>query len=278
MERLMLALCGVLVTLVVVVGGAAVDAAASPPDPSGSSNRWLRIAETGTLAFEAALGVKYLAGTCPAGTPDSITCFARTGRGAIRGLGTVVESYPYTLDALPSGCAADQVRVLPATVRLSVVGKGDLELRLDGSGCLTRTPPDPVRGQEKFTITGGSGKYAGASGSGTIDHESKGPPTWSGADSWTGTLVVAGLEFDLTAPVLTGARSLTVRAPRGTRRVRVRYAIAGRDDVDGAVPVACQPRSGSWFAVGRTRVRCAAADTSGNGSTASFIVTVNRTR
>ena len=253
MKRLILAQCGVLVTLLVVVVGAAAGPAASLPDPAGSSNRRLPFAETGTLAFEAALGVKYLAGTCPAGTPDSITCFARTGRGSIRGLGIVVESYPYTLEAFPSGCAADQVRVLPATVRLSVVGKGDLELRLDGSGCLTRTPPDPVRGKGKVHYHGRLGQVRRrvrrrhdrprVEGAAHVE--------WHG--QWTGTLVVAGLEFDLTAPVVTGARNLTVRAPRGTRRVRVRYTVAGRDDVDGAVPVACQPRSGSWFGVGRTR-------------------------
>jgi hypothetical protein len=68
------------------------------------------------------------------------------------------------------------------------------------------------------------------------------------------------------------------RAPRGKKRVRVKYAVSARDDVEGAIRAACRPKSGSWFRVGRTRVRCSATDTSGNESNATFIVTVKRTR
>jgi HYR domain len=270
------------IPLVLVVGllaaFAARHAAASLPGTAGPSNGRLSPADTGTLTFEAELTVRYPPTACPAGTPNSVECFARTGNGTIRGLGTVKESYPYVVEDLPPGCAADQVRVPPATVRLSVAGKGEIELRLGGSGCLTRVPPDPVRGEETFTVTGGSGRYAGASGGGTITHESNGPPSWRGRDTWTGTLVVPGLDFDLTAPTLAGARDRTVRASRGTKRVRVVYAVSSQDDTDGAVHVACRPTSGSWFSVGRTRVRCSATDTSGNESTASFIVTVQRAR
>jgi hypothetical protein len=132
--------------------------------------------------------------------------------------------------------------------------------------------------RKRSTITGGSGRYAGASGGGTIAQESKGPPSWRGTDSWTGTLVVQGLDFDLTPPTVAGARDTTVRAPQGAKRARVRYAVSANDQVEGAVRVACRPRSGSWFSVGRTRVGCSAADTSGNESTASFVVTVKRAR
>jgi len=52
--------------------------------------------------------------------------------------------------------------------------------------------------------------------------------------------------------------------------------VAAHDDVDGTVPVTCAPRSGSFFPVGRTRVRCAATDKSANTATASFTVTVRR--
>lgn len=245
---------------------------------AAASNGRLARAAAGTLTFEAELSVRYPPTPCPAGTPNSIACFARAGTATIRGLGNVKESYPYLVEDFPAGCAADQVRVLPATVELTIAGKGEIELRVAGSSCLTRTPPDPVEGTETFTITGGSGKYAGASGGGTIAHESKGPPSWRGRDTWTGTLVVPGLDFDLNAPIVTGARDTTVRAPRGAKRVRARYAVSARDDVDGAVRVACQPRSGSWFSVGRTRIGCSAADTSGNQSTASFVVTVKRSR
>ena len=169
------------------------------------------------------------------------------------------------------------MRLLPATVQLSVAGKGEFELRVDGA-CLDRIPPAPVQGVERFTVVGGTGRYVGATGEGTVAHTSTGPPDWSGRDTWTGTLVVPGLEFDLTAPVVTEARNRVVRAPRGKKRVRVRYAVSARDDVDGAIHAACTPKSGAWFRVGRTRVRCSAADSSGNESRATFLVTVKRAR
>jgi hypothetical protein len=236
------------------------------------------LADTGTFTLAAELPVRYPPKACAPGTPSSIECFARAGSTTIRGLGTVTESYPYSVDSLPLGCALNQVRVLPAPVQLAVAGKGEIELRVDGSGCLDRVPPAPVQGVETFTITGGTGKYAGASGLGTIAHVSNGPPAWSGRDTWTGTLVVPGLEFDLTAPILTGTRNRTVRAPRGKKRVRVKYAVSARDEVDGAIRAACRPKSGSWFKVGRTRVQCSATDTSGNESRAAFLVTVRRAR
>jgi hypothetical protein len=232
----------------------------------------------GTFTLAAELPVRYPPTACPPGTPSSIECYARTGSEIIRGLGNVTETYPYFVDGSPAGCAGDEVRVLPATVRLSVIGKGEIALRVQGSGCLPRVPPAPVQGVETFTITGGSGRYAGASGGGTIAHASYGPPDWSGRDTWSGMLVVPGLDFDLTAPILTGVRNRTVRAPRGKERVRVKYAVSARDEVDGAIRAACQPRSGSRFRIGRTRVRCSATDTSGNTSTGAFIVTVKRAR
>jgi hypothetical protein len=92
----------------------------------------------------------------------------------------------------------------------------------------------------------------------------------------TGTLVVPGLEFDVTAPNLRGATSKTVRAPKGRKQARVAYSVTATDDKDGAVPATCQPGARSWFPVGRTRVKCTADDTSGNRGTATFTVTVRR--
>jgi hypothetical protein len=62
------------------------------------------------------------------------------------------------------------------------------------------------------------------------------------------------------------------------KRVRVTYAVSARDDVDGAVPVSCFPRSGSRFDSGRTDVVCSATDASANTQTARFTITVKRRR
>jgi hypothetical protein len=95
---------------------------------------------------------------------------------------------------------------------------------------------------------------------------------------WIGTLVVPGLEFDVMPPTLSGATSKTVRAPKGAKRVRVTYNVTASDVVEGKVAVACTPRSGSRFPMGRTVVRCSATDSSANTSTARFIVTVGPRR
>jgi hypothetical protein len=242
----------------------------------GTSYSLLALADAGTLTFQAEVSVAYPATPCPAGTPSGVECFARTGRGSIRGLGNVNESYAYEVES--AGCDADFVRLLPTTARLSVPGKGEIELRVGGTGCVARVAPQPLRAEADFTITGGSGRYAGASGGGTYSDLSFGPPSFRGRDTWRGTLVVPGLDFDLTPPALSGATSTTIRAPRRLKRVRVAYDVTAQDDVDGAVPVTCRPRSRSWFKIGRTLVRCSATDTSANESTAAFVVTVKRRR
>jgi HYR domain len=271
-RHVMLLRCGRISFLaILLVGLLAAFGSAGPSDGRP-------LAATGTLAFRAEFAVRYPSTACPPGTPGSIECYGRTGSETVRGLGEVKESWPYRVNGSPVGCAPDEVRVLPATVRFSVAGKGEIELQVDGSGCLARIPPAPVQGAERFTVTGGSGRYAAASGGGTITHVSGGPPAFNGTDTWTGTLVVTGVEFDLTGPVLTVPRNRTVRAPRRANRVRVKYAVSARDEVDGAIPALCRPKSGSWFAIGRARVRCSAADVSGNASTASFIVAVKRAR
>ncbi|MBA3366549.1 MAG: HYR domain-containing protein [Actinobacteria bacterium] len=104
------------------------------------------------------------------------------------------------------------------------------------------------------------------------------PTGAAGNDTWVFTLIVPGLELDLTAPTLGGAASKTVRAPKGVKRVRVLYRVTARDDVDGAVPVSCSPKSGSRFKVGRTVVKCSATDKSASAQTAKFTVNVKASR
>jgi hypothetical protein len=233
-------------------------------------------ADTGTLTFDARVDVRYPSTTCPDGTPSGVECFGRAGSGVIRGLGTVNESYAYRVDPAPAGCGndIDSVAVLPTTARLSVPGKGEIELSIAGAACVPRVFPQPLRATAAFTVTGGSGRYTGASGGGTYTDLSYGPPSFRGRDIWTGTLVVPGLDFDLTAPVLRGAVAQSVRAPKGKKSARVVYRVTAADDVDGALPASCLPRSGSLFRLGRTTVRCSATDQSANTATRTFTVRV----
>ena len=220
-------------------------------------------AAMGSLTFEAVLRMTSTPCECPPGSPpDADLCAARIGSGVVRGLGGVSEKYTFFVQE------GDCDRVFETTVRLDVAGKGALQLALDRyrGECMSSS----LSLSRAFTITGGSGIYAGASGGGTVHHQAP------FRDTWTGTLNVPGLEFDVTAPTLTGAANKTAKAKTGARNARVTFQVTAQDDRDGAIPVTCSPRSGSRFRIGRTRVVCTATDSSANPKTAAFTVTVKR--
>jgi HYR domain len=255
----------------VVVGVVILATTAVPVAGGGAESTTGTLNLRGTVPFAGGLT------PCPPGGGPGEVCHLNTGTAVIAGLGRVSEAYVYRADI--SVCPPFQAKVLPTSVRLSVAGKGDLNLAMAGlPDCL---PEASVPGASPlaFTVTGGTGVYVGASGSGIATRIAT-PPAGrvTGSDTWTGTIVVPGLEFDLTAPTISGARSKVVRAPRKAKRMRVRYRVTASDAVDGSVAVACQPRSGSRFKVGRTIVRCSASDGSGNKATARFAVTVRRSR
>ena len=223
----------------------------------------------GALKLSWPVTVESKGAYCPPEVPpDATACRARTGSGSVSGLGTVSESYTWSYRMGPPTCAEGVGKPLATTGRLVVAGKGEINFALaEGSRCIEE---EPVRNEpQDFTITGGTGMYAGVSGSGTLERALEGG---IGSETWTGMLV--GLEFDVTPPTLSGATSKTVRARKRAKRVRVTYKVAARDAVDGQVPVTCRPRSGRRFAIGRTVVRCSATDSSANTRNASFRVTV----
>lgn len=78
---------------------------------------------------------------------------------------------------------------------------------------------------------------------------------------------------DTTPPVLSlpSTISLNTTNPLG---INVLFTANATDNVDGNVPVICNPISGSLFSVGSTTVVCSATDLSGNTATGSFNVIV----
>ena len=186
------------------------------------------------------------------------------------------ESYVFVADNRT--CVSAAYKVLSYLVRLSVAGRGELTLRVaETPDCIPELAVP--RASQAFTAIGGTGRFVGASGSGTVTRQSGSPgPRVAGVDTWTGTLSIPGVDFDTTAPMIKGAVSKVVRAPRRTTRVSVTYRLSATDDVDGPVEVSCRPPSGSRFKIGRTRVTCVAGDGSGNVGTASFVVSVRRSR
>ena len=231
------------------------------------------VTETGTLGLRASLRVVSYLGACPPGI-NADACATRTGQGSISGLGRVSETYTWSYRMGPPTCPSGVGKPLATTGRLVVAGRGEIHFAVaDGARCIEQ---EPLRFEpQDFTITGGTGTYAGASGSGKLERDLD---AGRGTERWIGTLVVPGLEFDVTPPTLSGTRSRTVRASKGARRVRVTYTVTASDAVDDTVPVACAPRSGSRLPIGRTVVVCSATDSSANTSTAKFTVTVRARR
>lgn len=168
------------------------------------------------------------------------------------------------------------MRPLRSTGQITVLGKGTIQVGFGRSeGCFV----DVMKTNQPFTITGGSGRYAGATGAGIVNHDlhvEASEPT--GTDTFSGSLDVPGFEFDLSPPTLSGLVNETVRVRKGAKRVRVKYRVTASDLVDGSLPTRCQPGSGSRFRVGRTVVKCFATDTSANTVTGSFRVVVKRRR
>jgi hypothetical protein len=238
---------------------------------------------TGALELRASLGVTSSRTVCPPGTPgEMIECRLRTGAGVIPGLGRVSVSYLYIAETFeepsPATCTHPwDVRILATTVRLSTAGKGDVDVSLEAVPTCMHSRNKLSPPSRAFTVTGGTGIYAGASGGGTLKHSLRQAPGGAaGTDTWVGTVVVPGLEFDV-PPQLTGAAARIVRVSRQSQGARVRFTVSARDDVDGSRPVTCTPRSGSRFKLGKTRVTCSATDSGGNTATARFIVTVRAT-
>ena len=125
------------------------------------------------------------------------------------------------------------MKILGYTTSFRVAGKGEIHFAVaDAPDCLASEIA--LAATQSFTVTGGTGIYAGVSGSGRIERAATFLGGGSaGTDTWIGTLVVPGLEFDVTPPTLSGATSKTVRAPKNAKRVRVTYNVTASDALDG---------------------------------------------
>ncbi len=219
-------------------------------------------AAAGTLNLSAALNLASILGACPPGVSAS-ACAARTSTGPFPGLGQVTGTYTFLADIGPPSCANGFGKTRAYPIRFAVASKGEILFELAaGVQCVNEESDFAVRAQtQTFTVSGGTGIYAGASGSGTVTRSLGTTSTGAaGKETWTGTLTV---------PV-----SKTVKVKKGAKTARVVFQVTAQDDRDGALPATCAPRSGSRFEIGRTRVTCSATDGSANTGSASFTVTV----
>jgi hypothetical protein len=247
--------------------------------PKGNSAAAQSERASGSLNLNSTLGLVSVLGPCSPGV-SAPSCAARTSRGPFAGLGQVTGTYTFRSSTGPP-CANGWGKALAYPVRFAIASKGDLLFQLaEGAQCVNEETDFAVRAQtQAFTVTGGTGIYAGASGTGIVTRRLGSTATGAaGTEMWTGTLTVPGLEFDVTPPILAGATSKTVRAKKRAKSARVTFKVTAQDDTDGIVPAGCQPKSGTRFEIGRTKVTCAATDTSANTTEASFTIRVKATR
>jgi hypothetical protein len=254
----------------------ALIAASAVPLASGSA--------TGTFPLHIPILWSGDDAACVGSYPPTVECRSNTGAAvAVPGVGFVSESYLYPIDTAPGPvCPPSFFKILSYPAHLVVKGRGEIFLDVSAAdGCVEGFSTAMISPTQRFSVTGGSGVFAGASGSGvvmrTLTQFTSGTSRSSGVDTWAGTLVVPNWDADVTPPTITGAVNKVVRAARKARTMRVRYRVTAKDNVDAAVPVVCVPPSGSRFKVGaRTPVHCSATDTSANTANASFVVTVRR--
>jgi hypothetical protein len=160
---------------------------------------------------------------------------------------TVVDTTAPTL-ALPANITAEATGSGGATVTYAA-SASDL---VDGSVAINCTP------------TSGSTFALGAT---TVDCSATDAHGNTASGSFTVTVV------DTTPPSLHLPADITKEAT-GPSGAAVSFTATATDLVDGSVPVACTPSSGSTFALGATTVHCSATDAHDNTASGSFSVTV----
>jgi hypothetical protein len=212
---------------VAVVLGLTLVAAVTAAAPAASEPQLA----AGSLDFQASFDLVTDPAPCPAGvSPATTECRARIGSGFVRGLGIVSVSYFWPLGLGPPSCPADFAKLLATSGRLIVQGKGEITFTIaEGARCLwfpagpgpdhspifSITGTQPRNEPQEFTITGGTGPFAGASGTGKLAQRwfnwARVPDV--GGETWTGTLEVPSLTFDVTPPTLSGATAKTFRVP-----------------------------------------------------------------
>jgi len=227
-------------------------------------------ASADTLPFDRVLPGTFETAQCETGSLELARCFLVEISGRVPGLGrAVVRERVFQSGDLDLDLCEPQVRF--GTI---VSARGTVDYLATGIDCpASRELNGGYRAViAQWTATGGTGIFAGVTGAGQESVRPEGDRVFIHLH---GTLDVPGARFDLTPPVLRtvpGTQTMRARAPAIVRYARPTAV----DAVDGAVPVTCTPRSGTRFALGRTIVRCEAADSSGNVATARFIVLVRR--
>ncbi|MFI0898526.1 HYR domain-containing protein [Streptomyces sp. NPDC020983] len=173
----------------------------------------------------------------------------------------------------PDGLLADTVAGLPGGVAgCAAVTGGTATDAGTQAGTSTGTSTGTAAGSSTGTTTGtATGTTAGTT-TGTTTGTTGGTraPLPQPANDYQEIIGIA--VRDVTAPVVT-VDSRSVEA-QGSKGAHISYTATAVDGVDGPLPVACTPVSGSLFPLGATTVTCTATDSAGNTGTAEATFTV----
>jgi hypothetical protein len=82
--------------------------------------------------------------------------------------------------------------------------------------------------------------------------------------------------IDTTPPVVSVPEDIIAEATGPEGRI-VNYETNATDNVDGNLATVCNPKSGSIFALGQTKVECTATDNAGNIGKNEFVITIRDT-
>jgi hypothetical protein len=158
---------------------------------------------------------------------------------------------------------------------------------LYASGGLTSSGGTAMKGIAKWNGTSwspvGGGMNSAAEAFAVFDDGSGyGPALFAGGDFLRAfdsldSYLARWQACDSLAPTLACPSSVIVRDPLSSPMGEfVSFSVTASDDRDPAPTVVCVPPSGSFFPAGETLVTCTATDVSGNQSTCTFPVFVNR--
>lgn len=120
-----------------------------------------RADSVGTLQVDGRLEVNFSPSQCAVGTPISTNCYSlvSAGDGLVPGLGKATTTYTLVYDNYGSACGHVHAQV-------AVAGKGEIDLATSSTDCI---PDGNAVSSSEATVSGGSGQYTGAAGSGTLD-------------------------------------------------------------------------------------------------------------
>jgi hypothetical protein len=164
--------------------------------PSGAGSAPTRT--LGTLPLRATFTDTFYEDACPPGrSPSTTECFDFSGEGAVPGLGKATVTW-MLIDDVSSGLSCEHLDF--TTIVIRVAGKGAIDAAITDPKTHCWPRPPAVDGPFEGTITGGSGSYAGASGTVQVTQNQTDEVGGAGdaIETWTGTLTVPGLDFNLT--------------------------------------------------------------------------------